>query len=649
MGRRPTMPITSPAKTRQPSESSEPRAEIFQDSDAESIGLAINALFDSSKDMDDSAFTTFVNALCQLSAEMIGMTSVQPAQEMSSPPPTPSLNGSFSIDTSRRRTSGINISHTIKTTERSFGLSKLRLVASLNLSRLASKDASVGWTVITEHLLGVARHATASSVIRTDAAVALGELLSGAMRVGQGGFVQHQVFDVLVLQVHPDPVSTNLATDYEIRAAGFKTLNQILESSGHSLQVGWGTIFDMLKGVCKNEAKQEAVPDTPNINRPTALFSKGDANLVRIAFPSLTLICTDFLTALDSDSMRQCIACLGYFGRQREDVNITLAAIGLLWNVSDAVQGTSKDLWLYLLCEVLDLGQDSRLDVRSGAMQTLFRCIELYGSTLSDELWDEVFWKIIFPLLDSTPGDESQVLALTSIGGICGTFLERLSRLSSFERIYHRLLKSLETIFLDDYSPSSAAAAKTLERLLLAKSTDTALDVDRAWTSCLVMADALARESPYTQESLLALIRVASLLHNIKKWTSDELKRFSDIMRTVMTYSRSPEYRLDVDALSPLQAAVVEATSKSRIMPPSLVLSDLADFSSLAYMGEQSAKVTYVALSKYCMPHITAILRTSGSDRAIYDDGTVESVLGVSHFERLSSSSVFRRILSLLK
>jgi hypothetical protein len=659
LARRPTMQLQLQSPSiggpRTSMESTDGRHEAFNDLDAESIQSAINVLFDGTKELDDKAFSTFVAALCRLSSEMIGLnnfaTSV--AEPIGSSPPSP-MSPTMALSPSeggRRRTSGLNISHSIKSGERSFSLTKLRTIATLNLPRLVNCDPEIGWNVITQHLLSVARHVTAPSTIRIQASDTLGEILLAAVRIGKEPRVQHQVFGVLVRQVDPNPISSIIATDYDVRSAGYQTLNQILESSGHSLEVGWQTIFNMLNAVCKNKANKASESTSVSMNRsesslsaseaqrPTSLYSKGDAVLVRIAFPSLNLICTDFLSSLDADAMRQCITCLGCFGRQEEDVNITLAAIGLLWNVSDAVQGTDKDLWLCLLTELLELGRDSRLEVRSSAMQTLFRCIELYGSSLSPQLWEDVLWKVVFPLLDTTTPDESQILALTSLGTIFNSFLQPLSALDSFEKVYTRLLDRLKQSFIVEPRQCCTAALKALERVLLAvdllAETDpsTAASIlDLTWLTFVEMGEALnSSGEPYTQENLVALVRIASLLHEQLSWIPDRLRQLSTILRGIMTYTRSPEYRPDVDVMSPLQSSICELVASSTKLGPSIVLSDLAEYASLAYVGDAaSGNLTYVAVSKFAMPRMKEVFARNGEDKELYEDGTVESVLAVS-------------------
>jgi hypothetical protein len=630
--------IGSPQLKSRPSmDSGEPRPELFDDLDAESIQSAINILFDGSRDLDDEAFTTFISALCRLSSEMIGMDftshSVEHTDEPAFPPPSTRL----SPGGGKRRTSGINVTGRMQSGERSFSLTRLRVVATTNLPRIVNRDPSVGWDCITRHLLAVARHVSAPTTLRMQASDTLSELLLGSIRLGKELRIQHQVFDVLVRQVDVNPISNSVSTDHDVRASGYQTLNQILESSGHALEVGWQTIFGMLNNVCKDREpvamsrSDSSISLSSTHNRPSTL-SRSDANLVRIAFPSLNLICTDFLSSLDSSSMRLCIACLGCFGRQKEDVNITLAAIGLLWNVSDAVQGTDKDLWLYLLTELLELGRDARLEVRSSAMQTLFRCIDLYGADLSDKLWEDVFWKIVSPLLDAGSGDESSVLALTSVGSIFSAFLPSLTKLGSFERIYSRLLERVESAWKGENSKCCSAALKALEKAITADQGGLSIDqsayvLDTTWSTFTRLAGML-EQNTYSQENLVDLVRIAKILHDKMQWETEKVKTLSNILRGVMTYDRSPEYRPDNDHLAPLQNSVASLVGDSTKLGDSVVLGDLAEWTSLAYIAP-TAKVTYVGLTKWGMPKIKDVFGRVGDNEELYRDGTVESVLGV--------------------
>jgi len=150
--------------------------------------------------------------------------------------------------------------------------------------------------------------------------------------------------------------------------------------------------------------------------------------------------------------MKLCIEILGCFGSQKEELNISLTSVGLLWNVSDHLRTKRREgesmpvisstelpntdntpervteeemnpvlaikspnyfasevtlqaealdsLWMALLLQLAELCADLRSEVRNSANQTLFRTISIQGANLKSDTWDAVLWKIVFVLLD---------------------------------------------------------------------------------------------------------------------------------------------------------------------------------------------------------------------------------------------------------
>ena len=66
--------------------------------------------------------------------------------------------------------------------------------------------------------------------------------------------------------------------------------------------------------------------------------------------------------------------------------------------------------------------------------------------------------------------------------------------------------------------------------------------------------------TPFTQESLLAFLGVLSSTRAVSKsteqgveWQLHDLSRMMAILKAILTYPSSPDYRPDVDTLSPVQ------------------------------------------------------------------------------------------------
>jgi C-terminal region of Mon2 protein/Domain of unknown function (DUF1981) len=421
--------------------------------------------------------------------------------------------------------------------------------------------------------------------------------------------VQRRVLDALAQQVVPDlSVSSHqqTSTSVELRRMGLETLHQILQASGHTLVVGWEIIFQMLESVCRPTSTADtSTLVQPSVDPPTVLTGppfpvartkplalglgnpteRSYSGLVKIAFQSLTLVC-DSVSSLSPEHLRLCISTLGQFGRQA-DTNIALtAAASLLWSVSDAIQSKRKnvdeepkysELWMYLLLEVLGLCTDPRAEVRDGAIQTLFRTMQLYGATLSSETWDQCIWQVTFPLLESLTQeirqlsgpnhdndpvvdqtwDDSKILALNSIGSIFTDFLvSKIMLLGSFTKAWEVFVGHIEETILVDRRVISSPALRCLEKAIKAAAAAEGVlrmrvmeVLERAWQAITVIGSSATQRykshvdlansphQPLTQESLVAFVdviqntRKTSRCMDGKEWDLSRLTRLMAILK----------------------------------------------------------------------------------------------------------------------
>ncbi|KAF8879578.1 guanine nucleotide exchange factor in Golgi transport N-terminal-domain-containing protein [Infundibulicybe gibba] len=697
-----------------------PRHPFLIDLEPDALQTAIQRLFEASKNLEDPAFKYFIDALCRLSSEMVGMqngstTLIETDSIEDVATSQPGL--SPRVEAHRRRVSGIHLPRTLRSGD--FGITKLGGVALLNIHRLIYRSPEIAWNTTTSHLLSVISLPFVPQSIRIQAARVLDEIIlvvprnlttSGELRAE----VQDRVLSVLSQQIGSDSSSTvaNPNTSIELRRMGLETLHQILQASGHTLVTGWETIFQMLGSVCKAQLSTHSgstdsvavlsSPPSPTLRlklMPVGLGNpseRSSATLVKIAFQSLTLVC-DSISSLSAEHLRLCISTLGQFGRQA-DTNIALtAAASLLWSVSDAIQSKRKDvdqepqyseIWMFLLLEVLGLCADPRPEVRDGAIQTLFRTTQLYGSTLSLETWDRCIWDVIFPLLDSlttavrqSPDAmddpaaeqawaESKILALHSIGSLFHDFLSsKILELESFPKAWDVFVNHIQECTLVDSRIIATPALLSLERAIRASSQASAElkpKVSDAWHRVwqaindiggaiqqqdvalkTEVADVDSSHEPFTQESLVAFVDVIQSTRKVSRslddmeWPLDRLSCLMTILKGILMYSNSPDYRPDIDSLPPVQAAVIETiTNIDLSIPgaPSLVMRDLSVFSTLPFLAAFNVpgpsrdrtnpkRVTYIALTKKVMPMLVDLFLKFKTGPEIYADGTLEAVL----------------------
>ncbi|KAI9452204.1 hypothetical protein F5148DRAFT_1237059 [Russula earlei] len=727
---------------------------LLADVDPESVQAAIQRLFDASIMLEDSAFHDFVGALCKLSFEMVSMQSgadvgagagagegtldVEDDNVPSASTSATSLVTPRTERWGRRRVSGIHIPRTLRSGD--FGIARLGGVAAPNIQRLVYRSPDVAWDAITSHLLFVLRNPAVPQPIRLQSARTLDDILSvvprhlAAAPSDLQASVQRRVLDVLAQQIMLN--GTSSSTTMELRRFGLETLHQILQASGHTLLVGWETIFEVLGSVCRPAPSDIALlstpspPEVPRARPPPLgyLQEKGYSALIKIAFQCMTLMC-DALSALSPDHLRLCISTLGQFGRQA-DTNIALtAAESLFWGVSDAIQAKRREadhepeysaLWMHLLLEILRLCADARPDVRLGAIQTLFRTLQLYGATLSLDTWDECIWKVTFPLLDtlsphvrrnaltpplspdasiasaedweaptpdsSSSWDESKVVALQSIGAILNDFLmSKIIHLPSFGAAWETFVTHIRDAFLLDSRAISAPALRCLERALKATAATTALPAkveafrpslieiwEKTWAKCDEMGTVVIRRAsvapqhvhphaPFTQESLVIFVDVIKSVRSISRaldgveWPLQRIPTLMAILKGVLTYPNSPDFRPDIDNLSPVQDNVMDTINGIELTEAgvsSYILRDLSEYTTLAFIASfdapqvhghdakpsttvqlpvtkppQRKRITYIALAKMCMSRLAELFLQFKEKEEIFVDGTVEAIL----------------------
>lgn len=156
-------------------------------------------------------------------------------------------------------------------------------------------------------------------------------------------------------------------------------------------------------------------------------------NLIRIAFQCLQGIVSDFMAQIDCECVILIIAAIVKFASQMHDLNVSLTAIGLLWNVADylyqnkqRIEGQTlefnneKDapnlafiyefvrqsdlnnydsIWMALFSKLSEICVDPRPAIRKSACQTLFATITTHGDILEIRTWQAVLWQILFPIL----------------------------------------------------------------------------------------------------------------------------------------------------------------------------------------------------------------------------------------------------------
>lgn len=357
-----------------------------------------------------------------------------------------------------------------------------------------------------------------------------------------------------------------------------------------------------------------------------------------------------------------------------------------------------NELWLGLLHQLLFLAEDQRYEVRNGAVQILFRCLESYGGLLTTEDWDTCLWTVVHPLFrrlsyqssevaqpqpstdplyDPTKQiDESRILVLTSIGSLVAEFLaSKIMRTTRYLGFWKDLVEQLHAIFFSDRSSVATTSMKQFEKLAQAafmcmedstkKNDEQAQELVKqtmtlSWDTWDAIGSAIRQQageaSPegkeeLSQPSLEAFTRAVQPLQAWKPVHSSvcRSKSILSALKSIVTWNKSPDYRPDVDNITPTQAAVLEAIQRldqGNAEIAAATLSDLSEYSTLPYLSAFEIqpvmpftgrklpvqRITYIALNKAVMPRAASLYLQNQSCLEIYQSGAAEQLLKVISF-----------------
>ncbi|XP_037907326.1 protein MON2 homolog isoform X2 [Hermetia illucens] len=374
-----------------------------------------------------------------------------------------------------------------------FAVAKLLETGLVNLPRI-----EVLWRPLTNHLLEVCQHRHIR--MREWGVEAITYLVKAALQHKyETPLKENMALQTLLL----NPLAELSSVPHgDVRQRQLECVLQALNGAGETLSYGWPAVLGIIGAV--NDHHGEA--------------------LIRIAFQCLQLVVTDFLPVMPFRCLPLCVNTAAKFGSQTQELNISLTAVGLMWNISDyfnqnqnkLMQAVIDDgsvlpdfpgtvnmpqfdkLWMCLYARLGELCVDLRPAVRKSAGQTLFSTISAHGNLLNPPTWQAVLWQVLFPLLDKvrslsssasnekvdTSGNilihhsrntaqkqwaETQVLTLSGVSRVFNTKRQLLQMLGDFPRAWSLLLEFIESSALSKSNEVSLAALKSFQEILYNK------------------------------------------------------------------------------------------------------------------------------------------------------------------------------------
>ncbi|XP_055376967.1 protein MON2 homolog [Condylostylus longicornis] len=371
-----------------------------------------------------------------------------------------------------------------------FAVAKLLEIGLANMFRIETI-----WRSLTNHLLEVCQHRHIR--MREWGVEAITYLLKVALQYQyQTPLKENMVLQTMLLS----PLCQLSCVPHgDVRQRQLECVLQILNSSGEIISFGWPVILEIIGAVSDHHGEP----------------------LIRTAFQCLQLVITDFLPIMPWRCLPLCINTASRFGSQTQELNISLTAIGLMWNISDYFNQNQEKLiqaevgeiyvlpdfpgivnipqfdklWMCLYARIGDLCVDSRPAVRKSAGQTLFSTISAHGTLLSSQTWQALVWSVLFPLLDKvrslsstasnekvdTSGNilihhsrntaqkqwaETHVLILSGVSRVFNAQKNLLQMLGDFSRAWSLMLEFIQNAALNRIDEVSLAALKSFQEIM---------------------------------------------------------------------------------------------------------------------------------------------------------------------------------------
>ncbi len=196
------------------------------------------------------------------------------------------------------------------------------------------------------------------------------------------------------------------APHMKMREAILKIQDTILQSTGQELTDAWSVVIETLKGVAlasyfsEPTLRDEEDEDEAQVHHHRPSLIPWGGNCLLLAFNSLKLIIDDFWGWLPHCDVTKIISAISAFGRQSEDVNLSLTAVGMLLTVCDYFSGMDSS-WNAMFDELQSLSSDRRPEVRNCAIHTLFSALTgSNGVAFGGDQWRSYFVNVAFPIID---------------------------------------------------------------------------------------------------------------------------------------------------------------------------------------------------------------------------------------------------------
>ncbi|KAI1171013.1 hypothetical protein F4777DRAFT_82837 [Nemania sp. FL0916] len=620
------------------------------------VETAASRLLESTVDFPNDAFAEIATAVCHLLEYQPEHLSEPPTQPRSPLPPASPVVGLRTPSFQYRSSSGSGATPSGPSQQDQFALAKIGDLAIINLDRLLLHSPEVsGWDQIISELIRVLGAHTISAPVRGRGADILVRLMLDAAKAISGqsdevrASVQMRILESLrasLVSFQDEDRTVSLATystDIDIHKIILEGLKTILDECGETLLSGWGVIFEIIATIF-SPRKSDTRNDSGAPPTSQGLTTRS-SKLIRSAFSSLQLVCSDFLSSLPKSCFLVLVDTLYKFCAQDDDLNIALTTVTLFWDLSNFLSRKSKTLlitnkvgdfdddalnreasdpasessdaalWMLLLIRLTTVSVDGRLDLRNSAIQTLLRIFDAYGDQLDPEAWSVCIKTVIFRLIASIEAEmqmfdhagydekdkrewqDTAVLVINGISSLLANYLDVLTAHPTFNSYWQQLLSHFATLVDLQVLEINTATFQALTQMLSHCQSESTQNFNKTsidlawdlWARGIPVAHDVATDKPSDNQN--CLLAYVAALRDVYRLIQDDLtveriRRMLTLLREVMETATPSTFITDIDNATTLQTQVLDVLKMLRTdIPgaPSALIAQTSEFVSLAF------------------------------------------------------------------
>ncbi|CBF75710.1 putative endosomal peripheral membrane protein (Mon2) [Aspergillus nidulans FGSC A4] len=407
--------------------------------------------------------------------------------------------------------------------------------------------------------------------------------------------------------------STSIA---DVHEQSLETLKNILEQYAETFVQCWTAVFGLISSVFGEHAAKECQNSSKDVEGGKRVLIADSPRLIQVAYKSLQLIASDFLSQLPPPCRLHLVESLSKFALQQQVFNISLTTTSSFWNVSDFLHdqtghfsleiyvelavseeelvalaktggppASSNALWLLLLLRIVDITTDSRSEVRNCAIHTLLRIFDAYGQQLSPKAWCLCLNRVLFRMLEQIEATSTSILIkggrdseakawietmVLVIKGICDlitNYFETIAKDDRFDQSWELLLGHFQKLASRRLLAFSQAVFSSLSSILLRAQSPTGLSTKSLQSAWAVWSNGhptdkkemLDLDQP-NQEAAISYLHSFQQIYRLYKdnLTKQDIGTILQHMNLIVRNSIIPKYSPDIDRPSVLQVLVID-------------------------------------------------------------------------------------------